>query len=224
VNATAVVLEFPKHKAPAKMLRAKRTHLSQDELVRLMQAARSHSARTHLLCLLGFRHGLRVSELVRMRVTDDPAKRDSFLDLAQGVMVIRRLKNSETTIQSLMASANPLFDESSVLHTYLAERDAEKAGDFLFASLQGGGLDPSSFSKIFVHVCGLAGIDRSKAFCHVLKHTRATLMIRNGAEIAHVKQMLGHRAMSSTMVYSQLTDADSTAMAADIDDKLFGGL
>jgi site-specific recombinase XerD len=217
------IFEFPKRKiAPPRMLRGKRTHLAPEELIRVMQAARADGARTHLLCLLGFRHGLRVSELVRMRTTDDPAKHDSFLNVAQGMMVVRRLKNSETTIQPLMPSENPLFDEPSALRTYLSERDGEKAGDFLFASLQGGGLDPSMFSKIFIRVCRAAGIERSKSFCHILKHTRGSLLIKNGAEIAHVKKMLGHKAVSSTLVYAQLSDTDATEMAQTVDDKLFG--
>jgi site-specific recombinase XerD len=217
----ANLLEFPKAKVPPRKLRAKRTYLNKEELLRVMQAAKEDSSRSHLLCLLAFRHGLRVSELVNIRLSDDPAKKDSFLDVEQKAVVIRRLKNSETTTHSLMPSDNSLFDEVFTLRTYLAERNP-KAGDFLFGSRQGAGLDASSFSKIFLRICEAAKIDRSKAFCHVLKHTRASLMIKNGAEIAHVKTFLGHKALSSTMVYSQLNDADSVEMAKMVDDKLFG--
>lgn len=220
-NALPNLIEFPQRKAP-RMLRAKRTYLTADELTRLMQAAQADGARTHLLCLLGFRHGLRVSELVRMRIVDDLAKRDSFLDVAQGTMIIRRLKGSENTIHDLMPSANPLFDERAAVAAYLTERDATKGGDFLFSSRQGGGLDPSSFNLIFERVCRAAGIGREKAFPHILKHSRASLMIKNGAEIAHVKTFLGHRAISSTMVYTQLNDADAVAVAAKVDANLFG--
>ena len=217
----ASVLEFPKRKSPPRMLRAKRTYLTQQELVQLMAAAKADGPRTHLLCLLAFRHGLRVSELVNLRIVDDPAKHDSFLSLEQLAMVVRRLKNSETTIQALMPSTNPLFDEPSVLRTYLSKRSGEKGGEYLFSSRQGGGLDPSTFSKIFLGICETAGIDRSKAFCHVLKHTRASLMIKNGAEIAHVKAFLGHKALSSTTVYAQVDSLEATAMAQAVDDKLF---
>lgn len=214
------VLEFPKKRVSPRKLRARRTYLQQDELSRVMQAAHQDGPRTHLLCLLAFRHGLRVSELVRVRIVEDADKRDSFLDVAQSAMVIRRLKNSETTTHNLMPSANPLFDEPSVLRAYLTERN-EKAGDFLFGSRQGASLDPSTVSKMFVALCASAGVDRSKAFVHILKHTRATTLIRNGAEIAHVKTLLGHRALSSTMVYAQLCDADAVTMAEKIDANLF---
>ena len=214
------VLEFPKKRIPPRKLRARRTYLLPDELSRVMQAAFEDGPRTHLLCLLAFRHGLRVSELVRIRISEDVVKRDSFLDVAQGAMVIRRLKNSETTTQNLMPSPNPLYDEPSVLRAYLAERN-NKAGDFLFGSRQGASLDPSTVSKIFVALCESAGVDRAKAFVHILKHTRATTLIRNGAEIAHVKTLLGHKALSSTMVYAQLCDADAVEMAQKIDANLF---
>jgi integrase len=149
----AAVVQFPTRKAPPRRHRADRTFLTREELGRLMAAAQKHSARTHAMVLLGFRHGLRVSEICRLRVVDDPEQRDSFFEVGSGTLVIRRLKGSEKTTHTLMASTNPLFNETRVVAAYLAVRKADKAGDYLFASREGGSPDPSTFfesSKTFV--------------------------------------------------------------------------
>jgi site-specific recombinase XerC len=45
--------------------------------------------------------------------------------------------------------------------------------------------------------------------------------VKSGGEIAHVKTFLGHRSISSTMIYTQLNDSEATDVAAAIDEKLF---
>jgi type 1 fimbriae regulatory protein FimB len=186
-----------------------------------MAEARNHSERTWAMTLLGFRHGLRVSEICRLRLVDDPEQKDSFLDTESNTLVLRRLKGSEKTVQALMASANPLFDEPSVIQAYLQVRKANRAGDYLFGSQKGGALGPAPFFRIFQQICAEAGIRPEKRFPHILKHTRASLLVKSGGEIAHVKQFLGHRAISSTMVYTQLNDAEATEAAAAIDKEMF---
>jgi site-specific recombinase XerD len=185
-----------------------------------MAAAKSHGPRTHAMVLLGFRHGLRVSEICRLRLVDDPEQKDSFLDTTCNTLVIRRLKGSAKTVQVLMSSTNPLFDESATIQAYLKVRKVN-GGDFLFASREGGALDPSQFFRIFQDICAEAGIGPEKRFPHILKHTRASLLVKAGGEIAHVKQFLGHRAISSTTIYAQLNDQEATQAALAIDAEMF---
>jgi integrase len=217
----AAVLQFPTRKAPPRRHRADRTFLTREELGRLMAAAQKHSPRTHAMVLLGFRHGLRVSEICRLRIVDDPEQKDSFFEVGSGTLVIRRLKGSEKTTHTLMASTNPLFDEPAAIAAYVSVRKADKAGDFLFASREGGALDPSQFFRIFQEICADAGISKDKAFPHVLKHSRVSLLVKNGCELGHAKVFVGHRSISSTMVYTQLNDAEATDAAAAIDAELF---
>ena len=217
----AAVLQFPARKAPPRRHRADRTFLTREELGRLMAAAQKHSARTHAMVLIGFRHGLRCSEICNLRITDDPESKDSYFDLASGTLTVRRLKGSARTIHGLMSSANPLFDEPAAIAAYLAVRKADRGGEFLFASREGGALDPSQFFRIFQEICAEAGIAPEKRFPHILKHTRVSLLVKNGCELGHAKVFVGHRSISSTMVYTQLNDAEATDAAAAIDEKLF---
>jgi type 1 fimbriae regulatory protein FimB len=66
-----------------------RDYLNRDEVAALLRAAKKsprHGARNHAMILLAYRHGLRASELVNLRVSD--------LDLANGTIYCRRAKNS----------------------------------------------------------------------------------------------------------------------------------
>jgi integrase len=96
------VIQMPKRKAPPRRLRSDRTFLTREELARLMAAAKAHGPRTHAMVLLGFRHGLRVSEICRLRLVDDPEMKDSFLDTTSNTLVIRRLKGSAKTVRRLL--------------------------------------------------------------------------------------------------------------------------
>jgi site-specific recombinase XerD len=172
------------------------------------------------MVLLGFRHGLRVSEICRLRIVDDPEQKDSFFEVGSGTLVIRRLKGSEKTTHTLMASTNPLFDEASVVAAYVAVRKADKGGDFLFASREGGALDSSTFFRIFQDICaeaGIAGISKDKRFVHILKHTRVSLLVKNGCELAHAKVFVGHRSISSTIEYLTLNNSEATDVVAAIE-------
>src|SRR6202162_1132394 len=69
-----------------------RDYLTRDEVAALLRSAKKsrHGARNHAMILLAYRHGLRASELVNLRVSD--------LDLSTGTIYCRRAKGSRSSL------------------------------------------------------------------------------------------------------------------------------
>ena len=84
--------------------------LTEAEITSFLKAARKgrHGIRNYAMALLAYRHGLRVSELINLRMAD--------LDLDTGHLFVRRLKGSLSTSQPLEG------DEIRVLRTWLRQR------------------------------------------------------------------------------------------------------
>src|SRR6266568_3728307 len=81
------------------------TYLTKDELTRLFTVAHKCNPLHHLAMLVGFLHGLRVSETLAV----------CGADVADGKLAVRRLKKSRPTLHNLRVDANPLFDESPLI-------------------------------------------------------------------------------------------------------------
>jgi site-specific recombinase XerD len=76
-------------------------------------------------------------------------------------------------------------------------------------SQKGGRLDRTQFFRIFQAVAEATGLPAEKRHPHVLKHSLATHLVASNANLALVKQALGHRSIISTMVYVGTTDAQA---------------
>ena len=167
--------------------------LSPDELLALLRAAKAHGAREHAMVLCAYSHGLRASEVCNLRLSD--------LDMRNQALKVERLKGSLSGIQPLHAHrGEPLLDEVKVLKAYLAERRNDGSG-FLFLSQMGGQMSRQNFFLVFKAIAQEAGIPESKRHPHTLKHSIASHLVGENVNLAVVQQKLGHRSISSTMVY-----------------------
>lgn len=63
----------------------------------------------------------------------------------------------------------------------------------------------SNINKQLKRICIVAGIDKKVSF-HVARHTNATLLLYNGANITTVQKLLGHKSVRTTEIYSNIMD------------------
>jgi integrase/recombinase XerD len=74
----------------------------------------------------------------------------------------------------------------------------------LFLSIEGGPFHLDRMSKLVRDYVEQANLGKSGA-CHMLRHTMATLMLENGADIRFIQEMLGHSELQSTQIYTQVS-------------------
>jgi integrase len=183
-------------------------HLTESEMLDVLECARKVSARDHALILVTYIYGLRNQEVARLRLTD--------LNWDSMTITVRRQKNSLTTEQPLVRhKGRPALDVVGGLETWLSERHDEDS-DIVFVSKKasakrGKALSQRSVTRLWAKYCkmasearaarGLAPIARSLWHIHVAKHTRGTALAEKGARPQSIKMILGHRSILSTEIY-----------------------
>jgi len=53
-----------------------------------------------------------------------------------------------------------------------------------------------------------SGLNGTRIYCHLFRHSFATHTINNGANIVHVKEIMGHKSIATTLKYTHLKPAD----------------
>ncbi len=160
--------------------------MSAEDLERLLKAPKS--PRDRAILELFFSTGLRVSELCAL-------DRDSF-NLKQDEFSVRG-KGEKVRVVFLSDMAK------KVLKEYLDKRtDTEEC---LFVSEKNTRLTPRSIERLIQKYAIAAGITK-KVTPHTLRHSFATDLLRNGADLRSVQMMLGHANISTTQIYTHLTD------------------
>jgi type 1 fimbriae regulatory protein FimB len=169
-----------------------REHLTPAEVDRLINAARGrgrYGQRDAAGILLGFTHGLRVSELVGL--TWDQ------VDLRDGVIHVQRLKNGRPSTQPLSGQ------EVRVLRQL--RRDWPD-GRFVLQTERGGPWTAAGFRKMLARTGQAAGFDWP-VHPHQLRHATGYALANKGVDTRTLQHYLGHRCIEHTVRYTEL-DAD----------------
>lgn len=171
--------------------------ISSAELERLMQAPKDddvNGLRDRAMLELLFSTGLRVSELCAL---------NSDLDITRDELSVRG-KGDKVRVVFLSPAAK------EALKNYLAKRtDMDEALFIQFGkhipksgSLR---LTPRSVERLVKRYAIKAGITR-KVTPHIIRHSFATDLLLNGADLRSVQAMLGHANIATTQVYTHVTD------------------
>lgn len=141
-----------------------------------------------MIVQLAYEGGLRVSEATGLLVDD--------IDLVKGTMLCRRAKGSETNTILLTRNTREL------LKRYFKEYNPK---ELLFLNQRGGKYTTIAINDMFKRYCDKADIPKDKARFHSIKHTRAVHLADSGLMIQEIKHLLGHKSITSTMIYYSFT-------------------
>ncbi|MEW8425982.1 MAG: tyrosine-type recombinase/integrase [Candidatus Thiodiazotropha sp.] len=100
--------------------------------------------------------------------------------------------------------ASSVVNSVQHLHPRLATLSS---GEALFLTEVGQRMKPHKVTGMVTKCVDRSGIDK-KGACHLLRHATATEMLRHGADIRQVQEMLGHSDISSTQIYAHVTILD----------------
>jgi integrase len=161
------------------------------EVESMIGAARKNGGRVAerdcLLILLGYRHGLRASELTALRWEQ--------IDLKAGLLAVSRLKGGEPSTHPLRGS------ELRALRAW--KREQGDTASYVFTSLRGGPMT----RRTVHHVVAQAGKAAGLAFPvhpHMLRHAAGYALANAGQDTRAIQLYLGHRNIQHTCRYTQL--------------------
>lgn len=137
--------------------------------------------------------GLRVSELTGLKINSIDPDQQLLRFIGKGDKE-RLVPLGETALRYL----NKYIDSAR------GKIEKEKKSDYLFLNMRGTRLSRQGFWKILKKYASRAGIEKN-LYPHIFRHSFATHLLQNGADLRTVQQLLGHSSISTTEIYTDLT-------------------
>jgi len=165
-------------------------YLVETEVSKMLDSCRNNKEKL-IVELLAYT-GVRVSELCSIRVSD--------IDLENKSLKIRGGKGDKDRLV--------IFSDKIVpdLKKYIMEiKERKGKAEFLFPTAKSKKISPVTVERIIRNLARRAGINK-KVTPHVLRHTFATSLLRNGADIRIIQVLLGHASISTTQIYTHVDD------------------
>ncbi|MDO5569252.1 MAG: tyrosine-type recombinase/integrase [bacterium] len=148
--------------------------------------------RNYLIIEMLYSTGLRISELVNIKLSDI-----NYDDLSIKVLG-KRSKQRYVFYGSYCEKAlSNYLDVRGMLNKYNS--------DYLFLNKMGGNITTRGVRKVFDKILVNSCIEL-KATVHTLRHTFATHLLNNGMDLMSVKELLGHESLNTTSIYTHVTD------------------
>lgn len=174
--------------------------ISETELERLLDAPQGNNlkaARDRAILELLFSSGLRISELCSLDRDSIDLKREEFSIRGKGEKV-RVAFVSDAAKKTLRDYLDRRADMEAALFVNLKRGSKNELSDARR-------LTPRSVQRLIKHYAIKAGITK-KVTPHVMRHLFATNLLQNGADIRSVQAMLGHSNISTTQIYTHVTN------------------
>lgn len=171
--------------------------LSQKEIIRLFQQVQNPK---HLLMLkLSYGMGLRVSEIVNLKI--------EHIDSSRMSVLIAGAKGKKDRYVPLPESVLELLRNYYKVH---------KPKVWLFEGQYGGQYSTRSVQQVFKTAMQKAGIKKTIGI-HGLRHSYATHLLECGADIRFIQELLGHHSIKTTQIYTHITDVNKSKIKSPLD-------
>ncbi len=150
--------------------------------------ALTQNSKYRLMPALSYGAGLRVSEVVGLRVAD--------LALNELTIYIKQAKGRKDRLTVL---------PQKLLGALRNQIAGKKADELVFPSNRGTKLSTATLQKTFQKSLRKANIQKHATF-HALRHSFATHLLENGTDIRYVQVLLGHTNIRTTQIYTHITN------------------
>lgn len=142
----------------------------------------------HLMICLAYGSGLRVSEVVNLKVKD--------IDLRELLVRVREAKGKKDRVTILPEKL------ANKINVFLLDRNPD---EYLFMSERGGRLSTRTLQKVFERAARTIRLTKPATF-HSLRHSFATHLLESGVSIRYVQELLGHANIQTTQIYTKVTN------------------
>jgi integrase/recombinase XerD len=169
-----------------------------DTLIAQPDVAAPLGLRDRAMIELLYATGLRVSELVAVRMAD--------LHLDEQYLTCIGKGNKERLVPLGEAAAEWIMRYYREARPVLAKRPQGARAATLFLNARGGPISRVGFWKVLKRYARSAGLPRTLS-PHVLRHSFATHLLERGADLRAIQMMLGHADLSTTQIYTHVLEA-----------------
>ena len=181
---------------PRRHQRLPRGVLSQDEVESIL--AQTHAfgqrgVRDRAILETLYATGIRRSELANLQLYD--------IDCAQGTLLVRQGKGRKDRLIPIGERALLWIDR--YLRQVRPQLTTDRADTTLFLTDHGQAFINNRLSDLVKGYLDRSGITKP-GVCHLFRHTMATLMLDNGADLRFIQVMLGHARIETTTIYTQV--------------------
>lgn len=155
-----------------------------------------HGLRDRCILELYYTSAMRRAELSRMTMND--------VDVDKSLVRINKGKGSKDRIVPIARRTSNMLRQYA--QNVRSKRGQFSSGNWLFLNNRHEQFTPKQLSALVRKYVVRAGVDR-KGACNLYRHTAATQMLENGADIRVIQQQLGHEDLSTTQVYTLVSPA-----------------
>lgn len=160
--------------------------LSAKDVGKIIDSISNLKHKTIIMAIYGL--GLRISEVINLKITDIDSNR-----------MLVHIKNSKGNKDRVIMLPQKLLEQ---FRSYFKEY---KPKIYLFEGQKGNRYTQSSIRKVFNNA-KLKSKVNNKATVHTLRHSFATHLLENGTDIRIIKELLGHKSINTTLIYTRVSN------------------